>query len=275
MAPLKFSKLVSYSSEDPRFPASNLLGEGKWMCKDEGKKQVWVLLQLVETSVITNIDIGNAGAAFIEVQVGMLGADPDQMKVLLVAGVGDNTGRVRMFGVDKLSKEVAKEKWDLVKVVLTLDPTIHLSNRVWPELHISHGYYSFQSNATSSVAASLRDKGTFRTPNPFTVLTSVQFTGLSSPSFELLPPEVLENILGYLGFPDLNSVALVCRSWSSMAQSPRLWKEIKIEVKAQNIVKVTSIPRLALVKHMVLSTNDVIKTKITINHNADLKMHVK
>ena len=232
MAPLKFSKLVSYSSEDPRFPASNLLGEGKWMCKDEGKKQVWVLLQLVETSVITNI-------------------------------------------VDKLSKEVAKEKWDLVKVVLTLDPTIHLSNRVWPELHISHGYYSFQSNATSSVAASLRDKGTFRTPNPFTVLTSVQFTGLSSPSFELLPPEVLENILGYLGFPDLNSVALVCRSWSSMAQSPRLWKEIKIEVKAQNIVKVTSIPRLALVKHMVLSTNDVIKTKITINHNADLKMHVK
>ena len=60
-----------------------------------------------------------------------------------------------------------------------------------------------------------------------------------------------------------------------MAQSPRLWKEIKIEVKAQNIVKVTSIPRLALVKHMVLSTNDVIKTKITINHNADLKMHVK
>jgi len=78
--------------------------------------------------VITNIDIGNAGAAFIEVQVGRLGADPDQMKVLLVASsfmsvnearVGDNMGRVRMFGVDKLSKEVAKEKWDLVKVVLT------------------------------------------------------------------------------------------------------------------------------------------------------------
>ena len=128
MAPLKFSKLVSYSSEDPLFPANNLLGKGKWKCKDECEKQVWVLLQLEETSVITNIDIGNAGAAFIEVQVGRLGADPDQMKVLLVASsfmsvnearVGDNVGRVRMFGVDKLNKEVAKEKWDLVKVVLT------------------------------------------------------------------------------------------------------------------------------------------------------------
>jgi len=87
-----------------------------------------VLLQLEETSTITNIDIGNAGAAFVEVQVGRLGTDPDQMKVLLVASsfmsvnearVGENMGRVRMFGVDKLAKDLAKEKWDLVKVVLT------------------------------------------------------------------------------------------------------------------------------------------------------------
>lgn len=128
MAPLKFKKLVSYSSEDPLFPASNLLNKGKWKCKDEGEKQAWVLLQLEETSTITNIDIGNNGAAFIEVQVGRLGTDPDQMKVLLVASsfmsvnearVGDNMGRVRMFGPDKLSPDTSKEKWDLVKVILT------------------------------------------------------------------------------------------------------------------------------------------------------------
>ena len=128
MAPLKFKKVVSFSSEDPLFPASNLLGKGKWRCKDEGEKQTWVLLQLEETSSITNIDIGNAGAAFIEVQVGRLGTEADQMKVLLVASsfmsvnearVGENTGRVRMFALDKLAQEVAKEKWDLVKMVLT------------------------------------------------------------------------------------------------------------------------------------------------------------
>ena len=142
MAPLKFSKLVSYSSEDPRFPASNLLGEGKWMCKDEREKQVWVLLQLVETSVITNI-------------------------------------------VDKLSKEVAKEKWDLVKVVLT-QPFTKLTGYGLSFISLMgpSPAGTTLSNATASVAASLRDKETFHTSNPFTVFTSVQFTGLSSPSFE-------------------------------------------------------------------------------------------
>eukprot|EP00092_Neocalanus_flemingeri_P049906 GFUD01057503.1.p1 GENE.GFUD01057503.1~~GFUD01057503.1.p1 ORF type:complete len:671 (+),score=267.75 GFUD01057503.1:61-2073(+) len=128
MAPLKVKKIVSFSSEDPLHPASNLLDKGKWKCREEGEKQAWVLLQLEETSNITNIDIGNDGAAFIEVQVGRLGTDTDQMKVLLVASsfmsvnearVGENMGRVRMFGQDKLAQEVAKEKWDLVKVVVT------------------------------------------------------------------------------------------------------------------------------------------------------------
>jgi len=135
MAPLKIIKVVSFSSEDPLYPASNVLDKGKWKCKEDGEKQAWVLLQLEETSTITNIDIGNAGAAFIEVQVGRLGTDPDQMKVLLVASsfmsvnearVGENMGRVRMFGQDKLAQEVAKEKWDLVKVVVTQPFTKHL-----------------------------------------------------------------------------------------------------------------------------------------------------
>ena len=128
MAPLKFSKVVGFSSEDPQFPASNLLAKGKWKCKEEGEKQAWVCLQLEELSTITNIDIGNNGAAFIEVQVGRQGCDMDQMKVLLVASsfmsvnearVGDNAARVRMFTQDKLAAEVAKEKWDIVKMIAT------------------------------------------------------------------------------------------------------------------------------------------------------------
>ena len=128
MAPLKFTKLVGFSSEDPQFPASNLLAKGKWKCKEEGEKQAWVCLQLEELSTITNIDIGNNGAAFVEVQVGRQGCDMDQMKVLLVASsfmsvnearVGDNAARVRMFTQDKLAAEVAREKWDIVKMIAT------------------------------------------------------------------------------------------------------------------------------------------------------------
>lgn len=128
MAPLKFTKLVGFSSEDPQFPASNLLAKGKWKCKEEGEKQAWVCLQLEELSTITNIDIGNNGAAFVEVQVGRHGCDVDQMKVLLVASsfmsvnearVGDNASRVRMFTLDKLAAEAAREKWDLVKIIAT------------------------------------------------------------------------------------------------------------------------------------------------------------
>ena len=69
MAPMKIKKVVSFSSEDPLFPACNILTKGKWKCKDEGEKRAWVVLQLEETSTITNIEIGNAGAAFIGVQV--------------------------------------------------------------------------------------------------------------------------------------------------------------------------------------------------------------
>lgn len=127
MAPLKFKKIVGFSSEDSLFPASNLLTNGKWKCKEEGEKQAWVCLQLEELSAISNIDIGNNGAAFVEVQVGRQGSD-QEMKVILVASsfmsvnearVGENAARVRMFGADKLATEVAKEKWDLVKVIAT------------------------------------------------------------------------------------------------------------------------------------------------------------
>ena len=128
MAALKIQKIVSFSSEDPLYPASNLLKKKKWKCKDEGEKQAWVLLKLEDLSTITNINIGNAGSAFVEVQVGRQGCDLDQMKVLMVATsfmsvnesrVGDQQGRVKMIDNEKLAGEIAKEKWDLVKVVAT------------------------------------------------------------------------------------------------------------------------------------------------------------
>ena len=48
-----------------------MLCQGKWLCRDEGEKEAWVILQLEDTSVITDIDLGNSGAAFIELQVSL------------------------------------------------------------------------------------------------------------------------------------------------------------------------------------------------------------
>lgn len=132
MAPLKISQIVSFSNEDPLFPASNLAKQGtknaSWKCKDEGEKQAWVLCKLAETTVINSIDIGNAGSAFVEVQVGRTGMNTEDFRVLLVASsfmtpadarVSANSTRVRMFSKDKLSKDVSEDKWDLVKFICT------------------------------------------------------------------------------------------------------------------------------------------------------------
>ena len=93
-------------------------------------------------------------------------------------------------------------------------------------------------------------------------------------SFELLPPEVLEGIFEKLDFCDLNNVALVCKKWSYVAQTPRLWKDIQIEVKAQNFEEVVRMPRLAMIKKVVLATGDTVKTRITFNFDSVIKLHV-
>merc|ERR1719282_2043988 len=80
------------------------------------------------------LDLGNNGAAFIEVQVGRLGMEVKDYQTLLVASsfmspgearLGDKATRVRMFSSDQFSATVAKEKWDMVKVVATQPFTKH------------------------------------------------------------------------------------------------------------------------------------------------------
>jgi DNA-repair protein XRCC1 len=80
---------------------------------------------------ITCVDVysavGNEGSAFVELLVGR-SSSADDYKVLLVASTfmsppdskaWNNTNRVRMFGPEKLSKAVAEQKWDRVKVMCT------------------------------------------------------------------------------------------------------------------------------------------------------------
>ncbi|XP_064651039.1 DNA repair protein XRCC1-like [Lineus longissimus] len=132
MPEIKFKHIVSFSSEDKNFPAENLLksdGFKKWKSGTAGEKQVSAVIQLEKAVKINSIDIGNEGSAFVEVLVGRSSDLQDKnYQVLLVASSfmtpgdsrnGTNGSRVRMFGPDALSKTVAQEKWDVVKVVCT------------------------------------------------------------------------------------------------------------------------------------------------------------
>ena len=127
MPAIKLEKIISVSSEDPSFKAENLLSNKKWRSNEVGESQVSVVFQLSKSSVIKSIDIGNNGSAFIEVLVSRL-ANTGEFKTILVASSflspiesrnGSNFTRVRMFTEDKLNTEVAKEKWDIVKIICT------------------------------------------------------------------------------------------------------------------------------------------------------------
>ncbi|XP_046463298.1 DNA repair protein XRCC1-like [Daphnia pulex] len=131
MAPIKFTRVVSFSSEDPNQPTENLIKDGvyrKWRCKSAGEQKAWVEFQLEKTSFISAVDIGNHGSAFIEILVGRSGCSDEDYKVLLNSASfmtpqecrnETNLQRVRIFKHQDLNKATQAEKWDRVRVVCT------------------------------------------------------------------------------------------------------------------------------------------------------------
>ncbi|XP_045109722.1 DNA repair protein XRCC1-like isoform X1 [Portunus trituberculatus] len=130
MTLIKFTQVLSYSSEDANHPADNLLRADtyrKWKCApDTSNKMSFVILKFENLTSINSLDIGNDGSALVEVLVSREGMNDYQ--VLLVSSAfmsptesrnGTDLNRVRMFGPDKLNKNTAKQKWDRLKVVCT------------------------------------------------------------------------------------------------------------------------------------------------------------
>uniref|UniRef100_A0A8D8GFR0 DNA repair protein XRCC1 n=1 Tax=Culex pipiens TaxID=7175 RepID=A0A8D8GFR0_CULPI len=129
MPTVSLASIESFSSEDPNFPASNLLAKEtrRWKCRDAGEKSAFVVFRLDGGAVcITGIDIGNEHSAFVEVLVGRSGpAVPEFREILLTSSFmspiesrnSTNSGRVRCFTAKELVEPVAKEWWDLVKVI--------------------------------------------------------------------------------------------------------------------------------------------------------------
>ena len=69
MSALKISRVMAVSSEDPQFPATNLLTGGEWRCLGT-EEEAWVLLLLEEPSFITDIGFRCVNeVASIEVKV--------------------------------------------------------------------------------------------------------------------------------------------------------------------------------------------------------------
>jgi DNA-repair protein XRCC1 len=65
-------------------PTENLIKDGayrKWRCKSAGEQKAWVEFQLEKTSLISAVDIGNHGSAFIEILVGRSGCSDEDYKV--------------------------------------------------------------------------------------------------------------------------------------------------------------------------------------------------
>ncbi|KAF6779311.1 hypothetical protein AHF37_01191 [Paragonimus kellicotti] len=124
------SKILSYSSEDKAFPASNLLKSSsfsKWRGEKGGTKQEVIDFSFEEPVEVSRLDIGNNGSAFIEVLVRRAASTVDPTVFLpcssfmspVEAKNETNLTRVRMFSSDQFLSAVSSQKWDVFRFVCT------------------------------------------------------------------------------------------------------------------------------------------------------------
>ncbi|XP_075775779.1 short transient receptor potential channel 2 isoform X2 [Pelodiscus sinensis] len=130
MAPVKINHIVSFTSQDPRYPVENLLHEDDirpWLsCPQDRSRQLKVELQLERASSIGYMDIGNCGCAFLQVEVGRSSWPPDQPYVTLLPSttlmtpadskLGRNRSGVRMLKEGDFLAAARDEKWDRLRL---------------------------------------------------------------------------------------------------------------------------------------------------------------
>ncbi|XP_050794401.1 protein XNDC1N isoform X2 [Gopherus flavomarginatus] len=130
MAPVKINHVVSFTSQDPRYPVENLLrddGIHPWLSSlQDRSRQLKVELQLERASSIGYIDIGNCGCAFVQVDVGRSFWPLEQPYVTMVPSttlmtpadskLDRNRSGVRMFKEGDFLVAALGEKWDRVRI---------------------------------------------------------------------------------------------------------------------------------------------------------------
>ncbi|XP_008064288.1 short transient receptor potential channel 2-like [Carlito syrichta] len=140
MAPVKISHVVSFSSQDPKYPVENLLNPGSqtrpWLsCPQDKSGQLKVELQLERAVPIGYIDVGNCGCAFLQIDVGRSSWSLDRPFVTLLPATmlmsptdskqGKNRSGVRMFKDDDFLAPASGESWDRLRLTCSQPFTRH------------------------------------------------------------------------------------------------------------------------------------------------------
>ena len=81
--------------------------------------------------------------------------------------------------------------------------------------------------------------------------------GESKPLLELLPSEILEEIFQHLDYKDLNSAALVSKGLKRVAEFPKYWRKIQLEVAAKDFEKVIDTFLDAVIAMLVIRVKTV------------------
>ncbi|XP_033208849.1 DNA repair protein XRCC1 [Belonocnema kinseyi] len=125
---IKLEKVISCSSENPSYPASNLLeyrttSNSSWRCAKPGESLATVIFQLAESSCITGVEIGNYRSCIVIVTASTT-AEPDNWIPIInhqflthdEAANGKFKDQVQIFTKKDLNPEILKTKFDRVKV---------------------------------------------------------------------------------------------------------------------------------------------------------------
>lgn len=123
---IKLQKVISCSSEHPKYPATNLLefhSNRSWRCAKPGEMLATVIFQVAEPSAITGLDIGNYRSCVVIVEASTI-SEPDKWvpianhQFLTNDEATNNKFRdqVQIFTKKELNPDTFKTKFDRIKV---------------------------------------------------------------------------------------------------------------------------------------------------------------
>lgn len=124
---IKLEKIINFSSEDPDYPASNLLEKNSsstpWKCEKPGEMMSHVTFKLSEPSIITGIDIGNYRCCIVIINAST-SDDPENWLQLVnyqfmthdEAANNKWKDQVQLFTKKEINSLTLSKKFDRVKV---------------------------------------------------------------------------------------------------------------------------------------------------------------
>ncbi|XP_032114828.1 putative short transient receptor potential channel 2-like protein isoform X2 [Sapajus apella] len=218
MAPVKISHVVSFSSQDPRYPVENLLNPDSprrpWLsCPQDKSGQLKVELQLERAVPIGYIDVGNCGCAFLQIDVGRSSWPLDRPFVTLLPATmlmsltdskqGKNRSRVRMFKDVDFLAPASGESWDRLRLTCSQPFTRHQSfGLAFLRVRSSLDSLDVPVEGPSALVSSVLNQGSSDAqesgPSPWLANPSIRRTFFPHPHADTKEISDLRNILTQL-----------------------------------------------------------------------------